>query len=468
MSSASAVWRRDPGSFRDPTSHVVREGAEVLRVVERRGWDAVDRLLRSDLARRREADGSLLATDRAEDVDLGPERQVYRHPVVEPWSYPAEWSFSMLREAALLHLSLQEEAAAEGLALKDASAFNITFRGTAPVFVDIGSFELQRPGEPWRGYHQFCRHFLYPLLVQAHAGVCFQQLLRGSLEGISPDLARALLGGRSVLRRGVAVHVVLHALTQGRFREQADHLGAVAAAEMPAEVVARTVARMRRTIEGLTWGDGASSTWSGYTDRSHYGGGSLGEKDRFVERALARRRRQLVLDLGCNDGRYSLLAARHAESVVAVDSDHLTVDRFFHQVRSGPHHGTILPLVMDLTDPTPSSGWALAERSAFAQRVAPDLILALAVVHHLVLSGNVPLEAVVADLAAPSCPVVIEIPTESDPMVVRLLRARRPGDHHPYGQAAFERAAAPSFRIVDQLELAGGTRVLYELQPHQT
>ncbi len=460
-----------PGSHRDPDSRVWRDGQRVLRAVAPSGAAAAEALLASALLADAVADGRLLAAEAADPAELPDSGAaiVLEHPVVEPWTVPAEWSFSMLRDAALLHLDLTADALAEGLFLKDATPTNITFRGPHPVFVDHGSFTVLGEGEGWRAYDQMLRTFVVPLVLQAHLGVDLHSLLRGAPDGVEPRVAAALLRGRNRLRRDVALHVIVPALAQGRARARADEVGAdLGATGTPPEVLAASVARTRRTIAALRW-RASDSQWSDYGPRRHYAPADLAEKEAFVRRVAARRHRRLVLDVGANDGRFSRLVAPHADAVVAADRDHLAVDLLHRSLRSGDdrHDRRIVPVVLDLLAPTPATGWRNRGQSSFADRVQPDLVLALAVVHHLCISGTVPPEEIVAWMASLGCTIVVEVPHEDDPMARRLLAAKPDRRWDRYRLEAFEAAFARDLTLVERTPLADGRRVLFHLEPRE-
>lgn len=451
----------DPGSFRDPDSRVWIEHDAVLRRIGPGGRPAVERLLCSAFFAGAVERGDLVpARSRTVDGDLE-----LVHPLIAPWSYPSEWTFSMVRDAALLTLRLADEALDDGLLMQDASAYNVTFVGHRPVFVDHGSFVLRRDGEPWPAHQQFCQHFLHPLLVQAHADVDLQPLLRGSVEGIPAHEAWRLLGARSLARRGVALHVALPALASRRFERSARTLGTAAArTNLDADVLHRTFAGLRTIIEGLRW-NRHRSTWSDYGSRDHYGGASLERKEAFVRQALRRSQPDLVLDVGCNDGRFSRIAAEEGAGVVAIDSDHLAVDRLREDLAINPAASSILPLVVDLADPTPAHGWRGTERPAFDRRFRPNFALLLAVVHHLAISRTIPFAQQAAWLAELGCDAVVEVPSERDPKVQELVAAKRGGAFPSYSLAAFEQSFHHDFEVVARELLPGGTRTLFHLSP---
>ncbi len=387
---------------------------------------------------------------------------VLRHERVPVISYPYEWPFGMLKDAALLELDLLLGALDEGLVLKDASPYNVQWRGAKPVFVDVGSFERLREGEPWAGYRQFCTLVLYPLLLQAYKGVPFQPWLRGSLEGIEPAEMRALLGFRDRFRRGVLTNVVLHAKLEGRYADR-DVKTDLKKAGFHAELIRANARKLRKLVQRLEWDPGRTA-WSGYGEANPYDEADAAAKEAFVRDAAGTRRRRLIWDLGCNDGRYTRLAARDAEYTVAVDADAAVVEALYRALRSEGSQ-TILPLVGNVADPSPGLGWRGAERSPLPERGRPDLTLCLALVHHVALTSNVPVRAFLDWLAELATELVIEFPTREDPMVQRLLARKGPEANPDYDTEVFERALAERWRVERREALPSGTRILYRAAP---
>ena len=468
--SPDAPFQPDPGSFRDPASRVLLRGTDVYRGLSAEGLADFDALAASRGYAAALAAGRIIGTERADAGALGRGladdfAAVLRHERVPFLSYPFEWSFTMLQDAALLTLELLAGALDDGLVMKDASAYNVQFVGARPTFIDVGSFERLREGEPWYGYKQFCEMFLYPLMLQSYKNVGFHSWLRGSIEGVAIEDAHALLSSDK-RRKGVFKHVVLHAKMQGAYsdtKKSTEVRSELKKAGFKTELVKANVASLRKLVAGLQW-KAAKSEWSDYRTDNSYTDDDTAAKVAAVEKVCAARRRSLVWDLGANDGRFSRIAAASADAVLAVDSDHLTVDHLYRSLRRDGET-RILPLVLDLASPSPGLGWRGGERRAFTDRGAPDLVLALAVIHHLAITRNVPFSEFVGWLADLGGELVVEFPTRDDPQVQRLLRNKREGIHDSYDLDPFEAALEHRY-IVEQREvLPSGTRVLYYARP---
>jgi hypothetical protein len=462
----------ESGSFRDWDGRVFTLEGRIVRALSDEGVRNFLALSQSEMYRRSRSRGDLIETAIAapellaavQEVDpRGGWVEAVTHDRLGFISYPYEWSFSMLRDAALLQLRLTMEALDEGLALKDASPFNVQWRGSRPVFIDVGSFERLRAGEPWQAYRQFCALFLYPLMLEAYLGIAFQPWLRGRLDGIEPTEFRKLLRWRDALRPGVLRHVFLHASLARRYADGASMRRELSDAGFDAGLIAKNVASLEKLVQRLH-SELSVSDWQDYSTNCGYSERDVELKQRFVRRVLAHRRWDVVWDLGCNDGRYSRIASERAALTIAMDSEPSVIDGLYRALRDESDQ-TILPLVVDLADPSPASGWRNRERLTLESRGAPDLILCLALVHHLSITRNIPLREIVAWLASLGCEVVIEFPSRADELVVRLLSAK-PGEPHPdYEQATFESLMKDRFEITDTCSLPSGTRTLYAARP---
>lgn len=461
----------DPGSFRDRASRVLTDGGRIYRGLAAAGRADWDALAATKAWSRWIESGRVVATEVADPTELSdpalaePWELLLRHERVPFLSWVFEWPFAMLKDAALLQLELMRDALAADLILKDATPYNVQWRGARPVFIDVGSFTRLRPGEPWAGYRQFCELYLYPLMLAAYKGVDVRAWLRGDLDGIAPRDAQALFSWRDRLRPGVLTHVVLHALLADRYADtKQDVKKDLKDAGFHKELVQANVKRLTKLVTRLE-PRARRSEWSDYAESHSYDDENHARKVSFVRRVASERPREQVWDLGANTGEYSRIAAESAELVVAMDGDALAVDRLYRALRDGPDEPRqrILPLVMNLQNPSAGTGWRGVERAALVERGRPDLVLALALIHHMTIGAHVPVPSFVewlAEVLEPGGDLVIEFVTKADPMVRKLLR-NKDDLYDDYEVDVFERELGRRFEIAARETLAGETRRLY-------
>ncbi|HEX6129010.1 MAG TPA: SAM-dependent methyltransferase, partial [Candidatus Limnocylindria bacterium] len=336
-------------------------------------------------------------------------------------SYPYEWCFSQLKDAALLTLELQRRALAVGMRLKDASAYNVQFDRGRPIMIDSLSFEVADPADPWPAYRQFCEHFLGPLALISYRGPRCGLMLRDFIDGIPLDFAAELLPGRTRLRPGLLAHLHMHAAAQRRSARAAP-----TAEHRPPRRMTRLgqdalLDSLRRAVEGLRWEPGGH--WVQYGVQTSYSERGAASKRWIVERMLAASSASVVWDMGANVGTYSTIAAGEGRSVIAFDQDASSVEHHWRSL-SAEARASVLPLVLDLTNPSPSLGWGLEERKSLVERGPADVILALALVHHLAIGNNVPLDRVASFFARLGRRAIVEFVPKEDPMATHLLSAR--------------------------------------------
>lgn len=454
-----------PASYRDPQSGVFVGDSSVTRFFKGEAIADLEHVVASGLLARLAGRELVLpfgrlAPDDADAAPLPAGSVGVRQPLLPFVSYPYEWSFSMLRDAALLHLQILVEALETDASLKDGSSFNVQFVGTRPVFIDLGSFMRYREGRPWSGFSQFCRMFLNPLLFASLTGVSFSAWLRGSGEGIpTADLAR-VLSLRQKLRPAVFVNVWLQSFLQSR-------LGSLAPDDrqrppsLDRRALLRQVNGLTRTVRDLR-APTRSSGWLDYRSHETYSAAARADKLAYVERVLAAAHPRRVHDLGSNTGEFAAIAERSGADVVATDTAPDVIDAMYLRLRGGGSR--ILPLVHDAADPSPAQGWAGVEREPFASRARVDFVLALAVVHHLRFGANVPLARIVPWLVASAPGGIVEFVPRTDPAVGRLLRWRD-DVFDDYERASFERELERVARIVDVHEVPDSVRVLYRFGP---
>ncbi len=465
---ADMVTQAEPGSFRDRNGSVFYRDGRVLRTLSPRALANWQHLQAQPFYDRARSAGQIIDTwsgGSADEID-GSHAGLLEHARIPFISYPYEWSFGMLRDAALLHLALMREALDAGMILKDSSPYNIQWIGAQPVFIDIPSFERLSKGEPWVGYRQFCELFLYPLMLQAYKGIDFRPLLRGRIDGIATEAMRQLISRRDMLRSGVLLHVVAQSALQKRYSGSGRNVrGTLAQAGFDKALIQRNVEKLTRLVESLKVPE-SRTEWSDY-DRTHsYAAEDFARKEGFVRSAAASRRWRLAWDLGSNTGTFSRIAAEHADAVVAMDGDWMAIERLYRQQKAEAGR-SILPLVMNLADASPNQGWGGAERKGLAERGRPELTLCLALVHHIVIGANIPLAAFLDWLAGLGTALVIEFVGRDDEMVQALL-ANREDQYDDYHPETFRALLEDRFEIRADEPLKGGRRHIYFAEPRRT
>lgn len=433
-------------SFRDPDGRVFKIDGRILRGLSKEGlqsWTAAeDAGLIADLI----SDGSLVEHWLLDEV-VGPDPwagviEANRIPVI---TYPYEWSFEMLRTAALLTLELSSKCLEAGFQIKDASAYNIAFDGGRPVFIDIGSIEKGYSGL-WMGYSQFVSHFLLPLLITSRLGIPFQPLLRTYLEGVPLEIGARMFRGTKSLGKGVGFHIRYAnrvtrrstRMTVGERKEIARNL------RVPVSAARSNIDRMAKLIAGLV--NPHDTEWVDYEMSNTYSAAEADMKEAFISSAGERCRGSVAWDVGANAGRFSIALLPNFDDVVAIEPDPGAADLLFRRASNKPG---LHPVVMDITDPSPDRGWRLNERSRLAERAQPDLTLWLAVIHHLCLGRGYPLDQVLDNIAELSPTAVVEFVDSNDDMSQELL-ASRPAIPHGYSRDLFDRLVAERFDIVDR------------------
>lgn len=459
MASARTV----AGSFRDPDGFLFQIDGVLYRQVNERYRPAWDALHATGLLARLAA-AELLIPHEEVSVEQAPRPGAYRviRPQAVPFvSYPYEWSFSQLQDAALATLEIERLALEHGMTLKDASAYNVQFLAGRPLLIDTLSFTPYQEGAPWVAYRQFCQHFLAPLAMMAHRDVRLGQLLRVYIDGVPLDLASRLLPLRTRLRIGLGTHVHLHARSQARHADVPASGERARAARVSRTGLQALVESLASAVRRLHWKP-TGTEWGRYYDSTNYDATAAAEKQEVVRRLVAKVAPETVWDLGANTGLFSRIAGEGGAHVVSWDVDAGAVEQNYLALR-GEGRRPLLPLLLDLTNPSAAAGWANEERMSLAERGPVDLLLALALIHHLALANNVPLERL-ADFFAGLAPhLLVEFVAKEDSQVQRLLAARE--DVFPdYHRAGFEAAFFRRYEPVGVHPIHGTARTLYLLR----
>lgn len=393
------------------------------------------------------------------EVDVSPEVEATAYKIIQPElipfiSYPYEWCFSQLKAAALTTLRIQKIALQGGMSLKDASAYNIQFRNGKPVLIDTLSFGIYEEGRPWVAYRQFCQHFLAPLALMGATDVRLNRLARDYIDGVPLDLASRLLPKSTWFRFALLLHIHLHAKSQKRF--------AASRKVPPDRKLSKTgllgiIDSLETAVAKMNW-QPAGTEWGDYYEDTNYSPEALDDKRTIVCRYLDEIGPRTLWDMGANTGLFSRLASERGMQTVALDSDPAAVEKAYRMIDEA--HSSLVPLCIDLTNPSPAIGWANRERLSLIERGPVDAVMALALIHHLAISNNLPLQRIALFFSTLCQHLIIEFVPKSDSQVQRLLETRQ--DIFPkYTQRFFENEFSHYFRIERVDSIADSERVLY-------
>jgi ribosomal protein L11 methylase PrmA len=451
----------DPGSFRDPSGRVRVRGRQVLRAVFEPGRAGFEAARDAGIYDKAIAAGRLVGMKDADPAALAGFEpapcHVVEHPCLDFVSYPYEWTFSALKAAALLHLDLHIDLLGDGFTLSDATAYNVQFRGTRPVFIDHLSIVPYGEGELWTGQRQFAMQFLNPLILWAKRGVAPNPWFRGSLEGIAPEELAPLLSLRDKLSFTVLAHVVAQSHAHRRSIRGGGGERPKAGRHLSKRALVAILDSLRDYVAGLSY-PGGKSVWSDYAGRNSYDDERRAAKHDFVADMARSLQPALLFDIGCNSGDFTETAIDHgARAAVGFDFDFGALELAF--ARFDAAGSPVLPLWLDATNPSPSQGWAGAERKSLADRAGADALLALAVIHHLAIARNVPLAMAVDWLVGLAPAGIIEFPGKGDPMVQALL-ANRVDIFPDYGEEAFLAHVGARAAVTGQCRLGDNGRLL--------
>jgi len=465
-------------SFRDPSGFIFRHEGQVYRQINSCCANEYEKFVGSELYQYLTSKRYLVSHNEVElDSDkldaIGPRESRYK--IIKPQqipfiSYPYEWSFSQLKDAAMLTLRVQMQALKKGFCLKDASAYNVQFVDSKPIFIDTLSFEPYVEGEPWVAYKQFCQHFLAPLALMAFCDVKLGSLLTTNIDGVPLELASKLLPMSTRLNYSMVVHIHMHARMQRRYANSAQNDNNTENAHSPLTLNAQIalLESMASAVNKLSWTP-PDTEWGDYYEHTNYTDTATQKKrvlvDEFIQCVPTKpshEKLEIVQDLGANRGEFSRVAAKYANLVVSQDIDPVAVEQNYLLAKKGSEKN-LLPLIQNLFTPSPAIGWSNSERSSFLQRGKCDVVMALALVHHIAISNNVPLENIAELFSKLSEWLIIEFVPKSDSQVIRLLATRK--DIFPnYTPEGFEHAFSKKFTIQKKCPITGSERVLYLLR----
>lgn len=448
---------RQPSSFRDPDGFVFHREGAIYRQINAGYREYYDHLMNSGLYREL-VNKKLLISHHEVETERKEDDKVYR--VIKPEripfvSYPYEWCFSQLKEAALVTLEIQKIALKHGMSLKDCSAYNIQFSKGRPIFIDTLSFEKYREGQPWVAYRQFCRHFLAPLALMRYRDVSLNRLLRINIDGIPLNLASSLLPYNTRFMPSLGLHIHLHAGSQKHFAGRNVNLKKFKINKLS---LSGLIDSLESGVKKLKW-NACGTEWGEYYKDTNYTSLGFNHKKEIVTRFLAEIGPKNVWDLGGNTGAFSRIAGNSGIHTLSFDKDPACVEKNYLMCRK-QEEVNILPLFIDLANPSPGIGWQNKERSSLMERGPADMAFALALIHHLAISNNTPF-AKVAEFMRNICnSLIIEFIPKSDSQVQRLLSARE--DIFPgYTMENFEIDFIKHFTIKEAVKIKGSERFMY-------
>ena len=451
---------RVTSSFRDPSGFLFSRQGVVYRQVNKHYQENYRLLVDSGLYAALTQKGLLLPH---QEVDQAPPEPDNACMVICPQqldfiSYPYEWSFSQLKDAALTTLAIQKHALEYRMWLKDSSAYNIQFIDGKPILIDTLSFEEYPEGSPWVAYRQFCQHFLSPLALVSYCDVRLSQLLRIYIDGIPLDLTSKLLPARSWLSGAMILHVHLHSSSQLRYANQAIDKASVNRKMTKVQLLG-LIDSLEIGVKKLHWAEHRTEWANYYEEADHYSKKAIEHKKEIVNSFLDRVTPKSVWDLGANAGLFSRLASDRGIPTLAFDIDPGAVEQNYLQTVHLKEKN-LLPLVLDLTNPSPALGWNCIERMSLVERGPVDVVFALALIHHLAISNNVPFDLLASFFSTIGKWLVVEFIPKSDPQVKLLLTSRK-DIFSDYQENEFEEVFSKEFEIVDSIPIDETQRKMY-------
>jgi hypothetical protein len=447
--------QRHPASFKDPSGFIFQTEGKIYRQVNNCYADAYHRLMDSGLYDQLTQKGWLIKHTETNDFhNQFPETfRVLLPEQIGMISYPAEWCFEQLQDAALLTLNIASESIGKGMVLKDATPFNIQVLQGNPVWIDTLSFENYTPEQPWVAYRQFCETMLYPLLLAHYKGLNMAEIFGAWPDGVPATIASNLLPARTRLNMGVALHVHLPASAYGK--QKSNTVKTVAFSQ---QKMMRMLQHLQSVIARLKKGK-RKSVWVDYYVNTILSQDYLNDKESVCKRLLSGISFSTVVDAGCNDGNFTKMLAATSKHITATDYDEQCIGELYTHIKKNKIEN-ILPLVADLARPTPATGVNNTERSALLERCSADLVLALALIHHLVIGRNIPFASVAETFAGMGNYLLIEFVPLDDEKAQQVLAGREEQFQH-YTEAAFTTAFGQYYHIESVAPVAGSSRKIY-------
>ena len=453
------ISKIENSSFRDRSGFLFYYENEIYRIINFSYKKQYEKFMNSELYQKLEEKNLIITHSEIENLDIDCDYYKIIKPEKIPFiSYPYEWSFSQLKDAALLTLRIQKAAMKYGMTLKDGSAFNIQFHNGHPIFIDTLSFEIYEEGQIWKPYKQFCQHFLAPLALISKKDVRLNLLSKTFIDGIPIDLAAKLLPKTTFGNFGLMAHIHAHAKSQKHYEDKDAKIKQKTLSKRSFEGL---IESLKSSIEKMTWNED-NTEWGDYYSDTNYTEKSFEEKKQFISLAIDQVKPKLVWDMGANTGVFSRLASTKGINTISYDIDPLAVEKNYLSSSQNSEQN-ILPLILDLTNPSSGIGWNHNERMSIIQRGPADMVFALALVHHLAISNNVPLNKIAEFFSQISKFLIIEFVPKSDSQVKRLLLTRD-DIFENYDEKNFEIEFSKFFKIINSKKILDSERTIYIME----
>lgn len=453
---------RDLSSFRDPAGYIFYHDNEVYRFISPDYYEKYKNFKTLGLYQELLDKGYLIPFEEIQEESLAEGKALIIKPSKIPFiSYPYEWTFSQLKEAAKLTLDIQKIALKYDTQLKDASSYNIQFIGSKPIFIDTLSFEYWTGDISWRAYKQFCQHFLAPLTICSFCDPRVKALFISNLDGIPLDLAKQLIPKKAYLHPSRFLHLWLHErfqklkpLKQHLTQQTLSNRKPSSAAYGLVESLLSSLKHMKRKEE--------KSVWKTYYQGDSYQEEAFKEKKNILEKLLSNLKPKVLWDLGSNEGFFTEAISKHSQYAVAFDFDLTCIEMMYNRLRN-QRNETILPIHMDLANPSPGIGWDGKERKGVIERGPCDVAMALALIHHLIVSSNIPLNKLVEFFKNICRDLIIEYIPPFDPKFKQICQTN-PLDFSFFTEEMFVEAFSKSFVMKSRIPISQSSRVLYHFQ----
>lgn len=381
-------------------------------------------------------------------------KEILEHELVDFISYPYEWSFSMLKDAALLHLFIIKKSFENSWKLKDASSYNVQWKDGKPIFIDIASFVPLNENFNWEGYRQFCAMFLIPLLIKKHLDINFNEILRSNLDGIFPEIGNRYFQLTNKFKKGVFSHIFLPTLLNNFFLKKNQKKTKISQNKKNILSLMNSIYELIKNLDYTK----KKSLWLGYDKKNSYEEQDKQIKENFIKKNFSNKKLNVLWDIGCNNGHFSKLLREQFKKIIAFDYDHEVIEDLYLSEKKF-QNTNIMPLVINFSNQSPNQGWN-NELKRIEQRSKPDYILCLAFIHHARLVANIPLNQIINWLHSLNANMIIEFVDRKDEMASQLLENKNE-KYEDYTKENFIKLLSQKFTIIDKQSLKNNKRELF-------